>query len=158
MGMKQTCHKCNSTIQTGGVSVLCSSCREKELGGKMNKITEHDLLKRLNDVLYEKGLSSKLEFSMSICSGSFGLFLHEIEEFGWKVLVYDSNDPFSEKIEMEYEEDKINWDQAVILEIKRNLNQLRILHFLLVGFYQRNKNDKKSNKLCNTNQKCRGNT
>jgi len=99
----------------------------------MNKITEHDLLKKLNDVLYEKGLSSKLEFSISICSGSFGLFLHEIEEFGWKILIYDSNDPFSEQIETAYEEDSINWDQAVILEIKRNLNQLSNITLFVSG-------------------------
>lgn len=88
------------------------------------RITEISIVKKLQEFLYNNNLLSKFDFSISVCSSSFIIDLHEINKFGWKVIVYDSNDPFSEEIENEYEEDKIPYDVAVIRQIQNNLQHI----------------------------------
>lgn len=88
------------------------------------KITEIGITKKLQNFFYENNLSSRFDFSVSVCSSSFIIELHEIDKFGWKICVYDSNDPFSEEIEKDYEADKIPYDIAVIRQIKNNLKNI----------------------------------
>lgn len=88
------------------------------------KITEIGITKKLQDFFYKQNLSSKFDFSVSICSSSFIIELHEIDKFGWNICVYNSNDSFSDEIENDYEEDKIPYDIAVIRQIQYNLKNI----------------------------------
>jgi len=86
-------------------------------------ITESSIVKKLQEFLYEKKNSSKFDFSVSICSSSFFIELHEIKNQGWKILVFDSNDDFEEQIEKNYEQDLYSYETAVIFQVRHNISE-----------------------------------
>jgi uncharacterized protein YnzC (UPF0291/DUF896 family) len=116
MSIKQTCQKCNSTIQTGGCPILCSSCIEKEF--KNENIA---ILDELNDWLAEKNKERKYQFVYTQSPNGFSFALNEFKTLGHSYVVFDSNEPLSGMIEEAYEANDLTFRQIVLEMIKRNI-------------------------------------
>jgi hypothetical protein len=117
MSIKQTCQKCNSTIQTGGCPILCSSCIEKEF--KNENIA---ILDELNDWLAEKNKERKYQFVYTQSPNGFSFALNEFKTLGQSYLVFSSEDSLPDiGIEEKYENGELNFKQVVIETIKHNI-------------------------------------
>lgn len=82
-----------------------------------------DIIATLNDHLYEHEFESH-NFGISIGSSGFVIELYEHEEFGSTYMCFDSDDcNFDDDIEEDYENDKIDYNLAVIEQIKRNISK-----------------------------------
>jgi hypothetical protein len=88
------------------------------------KPNEADLLNKLNDSLVNNNLEFIYEFSLSMSSGSILIYLHEINEQGWKILIFNSCDGFIPIVEEQWEKDTLTWNEAVLLQIKFNLTKM----------------------------------
>lgn len=94
-----------------------------------------DIIVALNDHLYEHELESH-NFSLSFGNSGFVIDLYENEEFGSTYRCFNSNDcNFDDDIEEDYENDKIDYDLAVIEQVKRNISRqldslVRVNHVL----------------------------
>lgn len=66
MSMKQICHKCNGTIQTGEVLIICSSCQEEIRKKEIEKYEE--LIKKIEGSLdlLNKWVKADIKFSQTL--------------------------------------------------------------------------------------------
>jgi hypothetical protein len=88
------------------------------------KLNEVDLLNKLNDLLVENKLEFTYDFTLSLASGGITIYLHEINEQGWKILIFNSCDGFIPIVEEQWEKDTLTWNEAVLLQIKFNLTKM----------------------------------
>lgn len=92
-----------------------------------------DIIVTLNDHLYEWDIKSH-SFGISMGSSGFTIELYENGGLGSTYICFDSNDScFDEDINEDYENDKIDYNLAVIEQIKRNV--LEILRGLITINY-----------------------
>ena len=82
-----------------------------------------DIIVELNDYIHENEIES-YRFSLSFGGSGFVIELYENEEFGSTYRCFDSNDcNFDDDIEEDYENDRIDYNHAVIEQIKRNISK-----------------------------------
>lgn len=90
------------------------------------------VVEHLEGLLSANNLESDFQVIYSQAGGEYIIEIQEIKKSGTKFLVFDSSEPLPGEIEEQYENDKINYFEMVMLVIIHNLfAHLELLHLLI---------------------------